>query len=177
MMKRALKLRNPMKRRPVSMEPVAANIRAGAPDGWRAIHLCLIAAAHAMSNGQTDPIAMAQRALATAFAAGYPSGDDQRLTRFVKGRITKWQTQLFAVNESRDWRFPDLILLIGWLVECGGPAMGRGPARADFAANGVDLMIRGTRWRYNNQKYGHGGDGLPVSQEYGPNRCIHTRGT
>lgn len=94
--------RDTTKRRPVSVERVAAHIRAGAPDGWGAIQLCLIAAAHAMSNGQTDPIGMAQRALATASAAGYPSGDDRRLTRFVKGRITKWQTQLFAVNESRD---------------------------------------------------------------------------
>lgn len=155
-----------------SVEATAANILATAPDGWRAIHLCLIATAHAVSNGQTDPVAMARRSLAAAAATGYVSGGDQRLTRFTRGRITRWQTELFAVNESMSWRFPDLVLLVGWLVECGGPAMGRGPARAEFAANGVELMIGGTRWRYNNQRYGHGGKGLPVSHEFEAVDCL-----
>ena len=44
----------------------------------------------------------------------------------------EWQDALYVVNELPEWRFPDSVLLIGWMVECGGPDMGRGPARARF---------------------------------------------
>lgn len=150
---------------PKSTLPVR-NVVASAPAGWRAIHPCLIPAAHALVNGQAGASATAHLAVEAAHRAGYRSHDDVRKTRFVGSGVTKFQTHLFAVNESPSWRFPDAILLVGWLIECGGPQMARGPARADFEANGVELMIGGTRWRYNNRRYGHGGEGLPRSHEY-----------
>jgi hypothetical protein len=162
-----------MKANEAATEKIAANIKAAAPAGWNAIHLCLIAAAHAVGNGQTDPVRMARQSIAAAHAAGHVSGADEGRTRFVGGRITRWQTELFAVNETRSWRFPDLVLLVGWLVECGGPPMGRGPARSDFAAHGVERMINGTRWRYNNKKYGHGGPELPRSRRFEIRDCLY----
>jgi hypothetical protein len=144
-----------------------------APSGWRAIHLSLIAAAHGFSNRQTDLVALATFAVEVAHRAGYTSLESERHTRFVGSGITNWQTQLYAVNNLSEWRFPDPILPVGWLVECGGPKMARGPARADFEANGVELMIGGTCWRYNNRGYGHGGEGLPESREYMPADCVH----
>ena len=34
-----------------------------------------------------------------------------------------WQDALYVMNEQPDWRFPDPVLCVGWIVECGGPAM------------------------------------------------------
>jgi hypothetical protein len=140
---------------------------------WNAIHLALIAAAHALRNGQSDLTAIARWSVQVAEGAGYETHADQRLTRFMGLGITRFQTLLYAMNDRRDWRFPDPVLLVGWLLEGGGPAMGRGPAKADYAANGVSLMIGGTRWRYNNGRYGHGRENLPESREYLPADCSH----
>jgi hypothetical protein len=141
--------------------------------GWRPIHLALIASAHAVMNGRSDLVGIARFAVKVAEGAGYRSLPNERATRLMGAAITRWQTHLYAMNEHRDWRFPDSVLLVGWLIECGGPKMGRGPARADFEANGVELMVGGTRWRYNNHRYGHGGAGLPASREYQSADCIH----
>ena len=156
---------------PNALAASEAIIRA-APRGWMAVHLGLITAAHAQCNGWSDLVSLARLALKTVHQAGYRSQVDERRTRFVGSAITRWQTHLYAVNELPCWRFPDPILLVGWLLECGGPAMSRGPARAAFEKNGVDLMIGGTRWRYNHQRYGHGGEGLPTSREYPVSDCV-----
>jgi hypothetical protein len=159
----------------------SSSIRARGPvavdsAGWRAIHLVLVAAAHAVNAGGANLVQIARWAVEVAHGAGYVTHPNDRRTRFTSLGITAFQTLLYAFNERSDWRFPDSVLLAGWLAECGGPRMGRGPARADFEANGVQLMIGGTRWRYNNQRYGHGGEGLPTSHEYEPADCAHMEG-
>ena len=144
------------------------------PTGWAAIHLGLIAATHAVANGSTAPIAVAEYALKCVHDAGYTSKPDDKLTRFTGSRITKWQTSLYAVNELPDWHFPDVVICVGWLIECGGPAMGRGPATASFEER-VEHYVAGTRNRYNSGTYGHGGESFPESREYSMAQCPHPR--
>ena len=69
------------------------------PTGWAAIHLGLVTAAHALANGQTDLVDIAEHALNCVEDAGYRSKPEGEGTRVTGSRITKWQTCLYAVNE------------------------------------------------------------------------------
>ena len=59
-----------------------------------------------------------------------------------------WQDAMYVVNELEEWRFPDDVLCVAWLAECGGPAMKRGPARASFETD-VSKYVGGSRLLYN----------------------------
>jgi len=142
------------------------------PTAWAAIHLGLITAAHAVTNGSTDLVTIAKCALRSIGDAGYTSQPNDKKTRFAGLGITKWQTMLYAVNEQPGWHFPDNVLCCGWLIECGGPSMDDGPATAQFE-NRVKHYVGGTRRRYNSGTYGHGGDGFPESREYTLEECPH----
>ncbi len=124
------------------------------------------------ANGSIDLVNIAQCALKSIRDAGYTPQPDDKITRFTGLGITKWQTMLYAVNELPDWHFPDDVLCVGWLIECGGPSMGRGPAKAQFEDR-VKHYVGGTRNRYNRGTFGHGGDGFPESREYSLEECPH----
>ena len=143
------------------------------PVGWAAIHLSLITAAHAVANGSNDLVEIAKGALKCVLEAGYTSNPDEEKTRFTGDGITKVQTKLYAVNELPNWHFPDNVITVGWLIECGGPAMGRKPATAAFEQESVEHYVGGTRKRYNKGTYGHGGEGFPESREYLAQECPH----
>ena len=134
----------------------------------------LVTATHEVANGSTDLVNVAQCALTSIRDAGYTPQPDDKTTRFTGLGITRWQTMLYAVNELPDWHFPDDVLCVGWLIECGGPSMGRGPARAQFEDR-VKHYVGGTRNRYNRGTSGHGGDGFPESREYSLEQCPHAR--
>ena len=151
------------------------------PTAWAAIHVGLITATHEVATGLTGDITalggsaminIAQCALKSIRDAGYTPQQDGQRTRFTGLGITRWQTMLYAVNELPDWHFPDDVLCVGWLIECGGPSMDRGPARAQFEDR-VKHYVGGTRNRYNRGISGHGGDGFPESREYSLEECPH----
>ena len=62
----------------------------------------LITAAHAVANGSTDLIEIAEHALKCVHGAGYTFKPDEKATRFTGSRITKCQTRLYVVNELLD---------------------------------------------------------------------------
>jgi len=82
----------------------------------------------------------------------------------------QWQDALYVVNELPEWRLPDTVLLIGWMVECGGPDMGRGPARARFQLQPPEHYVGGTRGLYNVGGHGNG-PGWPKSREWSASDC------
>ena len=162
---------HPNKVRPgAHLEPKEAEtIRAGDEAGWAAIHAALVTAARRFASGERDLVALAKAGIAEACVEGFASLPDARRTRFTGSRIMAWQDALFVMNELDDWHFPDPILCVAWLVECGGPAMGRGPARADFCRD-VDLYIAGTRTLYNLGEHSNG-PGWPASHGWLPKEC------
>ena len=90
-----------------------------------------------------------------------------------KKEITRFQSKLYSVNNEPDWHFQEDILAIGWLIELGGPAMGRGPCKKAEYQTDVRKYVGGTRRRYNNASYGHGGPDFPESREYSRSDCPH----
>lgn len=82
----------------------------------------------------------------------------------------QWQDALYVVNELPEWHFPDDVLLVGWMVECGGPEMGRGPARASFHTGTPEHYVGGTRRLYNQGSHGNG-PGWPPSREWTVHDC------
>lgn len=132
---------------------------------WSAIHLALVIAAHALKNGQSDLASVAHIALDALTNVGYRGQPDETRSRFTGESIAKWQDMLYAVNELPGWCFSDDVLVVGWLIECGGPSMGRGPASAAYETN-VRLYVGGTRNRYNTSTQGHDRKEAPVSHAY-----------
>ena len=82
----------------------------------------------------------------------------------------QWQDALYVVNELPEWHFPDDVLLVGWMVECGGPEMGRGPASASFHTGTPEHYVGGTRRLYNQGSHGNG-PGWPPSREWTVHDC------
>jgi hypothetical protein len=145
----------------MSMQPL--EIVRSERKAWGALHLGLVFAAHALDNGNADLVAVAKAAVETMDRAGYKLGTDYGRT--PRNEIAKWQDRLYALNELQGWRFSDDVLLTAWLIECGGPSMGRGPATANYEIS-VENYIAGTRQRYNTRTQGHDrGDG-PESVKY-----------
>ena len=151
------------------------------PTAWAAIHVGHITATHEVATGLTGDITalggsalvnIAQCALKSIRNAGYTPQPGDKSTRFTGLGITRWQTMLYAVNEVPDWHFPDDVLCVGWLIECGGPSMDRGPAGAQFEDR-VKHYVGGTRALYNRGTSGHGGDGFPESRKYSLEECPH----
>jgi hypothetical protein len=82
----------------------------------------------------------------------------------------EWQDALYVVNESPEWRFPDSVFLMGWMIESGGPDMGRGPVRARFHLQSAEHYVAGTRRLYNHGAHGNG-SGWPKSHEWSAGDC------
>ena len=85
-----------------------------------------------------------------------------------------WQDAFYVVNELPEWRFPDAVLLIAWLIECGGAEMGRGPARASFQTDTPEHYVGETRDLYNEGKHGNG-PGWPTSSRWEASECRYMR--
>lgn len=146
------------------------------PHAWWAIHTALVSAARCVARGETDLLDIARRAVVRAADTGFGQGqDDERITRFTGLPIMAWQDALYVVNELPEWRFPDEVLLVAWLVECGGPGMGRGPARAAFEAHAPAHYVGATRGLYNDGKHGNG-PGWPPSREWRRQECRYMAG-
>jgi hypothetical protein len=131
-----------------------------------------------LASGHTDLVAVAKATIKQAELRGCPSSPDEKHTHFTGKRlhITKFQTNLYAVNLAPDWRFPDRVLDILWLIELGGLAMGRGPCSILKGAQhqtDVKKYIGGTRKVYNRGVSDHGGSGHPESREYSEEECSH----
>lgn len=134
--------------------------------GWAAIHAALEFAEAQLQARPTEILAVAQEAVQTVHAAGFTSNPDHRTTRFTGYQnIMAWQDALYVVNALPEWSFSDEALLVGWLVELGGPEMGRGPARASYWRQTPGHYVGGTRALYNNGKHGNG-PGWPASTAY-----------
>ena len=118
----------------------ALQIIDGDPHGWWAIHTALVSAARRVAAGDPDLLMVAQASLNDAANSGFGLGRvEAARTRYTGKPIMAWQDALYVVNELPEWRFPDEVLLVAWLIECGGPEMGRGPARASFQ-QGTPIM-------------------------------------
>jgi hypothetical protein len=146
--------------------------------GWDAIYFCGRYASGMLASGHTNLVAIAKATSKQAHSEGYQSSPDEKCTRFTKTRryITKFQTKLYSVNIDPNWHFPDRVLCILWLIECGGPAMGRGPSNTSKGAEyqtDVEKYIGGTRKVYNRGDSRHGGPGYPESREYSEEECSH----
>jgi hypothetical protein len=156
----------------VDKEPkTAGDIHRACPHGWAAVQAVLVSAARQLAGGATDLTLIARRALDEVTSSGFVSSPDRKRSRFCSLPIMAWQDALYVMNEQPEWRFPDNVLCVGWIVECGGPATGRGPARADFSCD-VSLYIQGTRAHYNAGAHGNG-PGWPPSRRYEPRDCRH----
>jgi hypothetical protein len=141
------------------------------PHGWWAIHTALVRAARRVATGDGDHLAIAKAALIHAAEAGFGLGRPNTAgTRFLEKPIMAWQDALYVVNELPEWRFPDDVLLIAWLIECGGPEMNRGPARTSFQKGTPEHYIGGTRALYNAGSHGNG-PGWPVSHRWEARAC------
>ncbi len=149
-------------------------ILAADPAGWNALHAALVHAAKTAARRPMLDLALA--AVKAVLDSGFRSRVDDRATRFLGKPVMAFQDALFVVNELRDWRFPDELLLVAWLVECGGPEMGRGPARASFQKGTPAQYIAGARALYNAGKHGNG-DGWPPSHRWAAADCRHVRRT
>ena len=146
--------------------------------GWAAIHFCGRHASGMLASGHTNLVAIAKTTIKNAHEAVHQSNVDEKCTRFTGRRrwITKFQTRLYSVNIDPNWHFPDRVLAILWLIECGGPAMGRGPSNTSKGAEyqtDVKKYIGGTRKVYNRGDSGHGGPEYPESREYSEEECRH----
>ena len=137
--------------------------------GWDALRVAMTAARESfVGRVSTDLVTLAKNGVNAAHTAGFASHQDGHLLRFT-GRprgITRWQDQLYAVNEHPLWQYTGDLLLVGWLIECGGPAMGRGPAKARYERYGPEHYVGGTRIRCNMGTHGHGGPEWPKSNAY-----------
>lgn len=141
------------------------------PFGWWAIHTTMIAAAHRIGRGEADLLTVAMRSLKHVGSTSFGLGQqEESRTRFTAKSIMAWQDALFVVNELPEWRFPDEVLLVAWLIECGGPEMKRGPARASFQNNTPAHYIDGTRALYNRGAHGNG-PGWPTSHSWSAGDC------
>jgi hypothetical protein len=167
---------------PNPLRPSAANelkeplaIIDAEPHGWWAIHTALIHAARRIRLGEDDLFEVALGAVKRAADAGFRSLPDDSKTRFTGKAIMQWQDALYVVNELPEWRFPDSVLLIAWMVECGGPDMGRGPARARFHLESPEHYVGGTRNLYNSGAHGNG-SGWPKSREWSAGDCRYMAG-
>ena len=150
-----------------------AGILRADPRSWDAIHEALVFASREIAAGSTDLLLVAQRAVQHVSDRGFGSGRvEPSATRYTGKKIMAWQDALYVVNELPDWRFPDAVLLVAWLVECGGPGMGRGPARASFQSHSPAHYIGGTRELFNNGRHGNG-PGWPLSREWTVSDCSH----
>jgi hypothetical protein len=159
----------------VDREPkTAPDILRANQHGWAAVHAALVSAARQLSSETADLVVAARNALQDAEASGFVSLPHERRTRFCGMSIMAWQDALYVMNELPDWHFPDEVLCVGWMVECGGPALGRGPARADFST-AVSRYIQGTRNLFNAGTHGNG-RGWPGSRRYRSDDCVHMRG-
>src|SRR5215213_10295251 len=127
------------------------------PHGWWAMHTALVSAARRVASGDSDCLSIGKASLDHAASSGFGRGRPEvSATRYTGMPIMAWQDALYVVNELPEWRFPDAVLLIGWLIECGGPEMGRGPARASFHKDTPEHYVGGTRDLYNDGKHGNG---------------------
>jgi hypothetical protein len=154
-----------------AMEPKnATEIIDTDPQGWRAIHTALVHTAREIALGEQNLLKVALSAVRHATDAGFRSRTDDRLTRFTGKAIMEWQDALFVVNELPGWWFPDEVLLVGWLIECGGPEMGRGPARASFHTGTPEHYVGGTRRLYNRGQHGNG-PSWPESRQWRAADC------
>ncbi len=88
--------------------------------------------------------------------------------------ITEWQTALYAVNELPDWRFPDHVLLVRWLIRVACRRWA-GASHADDKLGGAEHYIGVTRKRYNAGTYRHGGPAWPTSHQFSPKECLQIR--
>lgn len=141
-----------------------------APYGWSALHTALARAAQLISAGESELDLIALAAVHRATEVGFLSKTDERVTRFLEMPIMAFQDALYVVNELPEWRFPDEVLLVAWLVECGGPAMGRGPARAEFEKGSPDHYVGGSRGLFNGGNHGNG-PGWPKSNQWPATAC------
>ena len=141
------------------------------PHGWWAVHTGLVAASKQVAAGRSDALAMAKASVESIAKSGFGSGrPDVKATRYTGSPIMAWQDALYAVNELPEWRFPDEVLLVGWLLECGGPEMGRGPARASFHLGTPEHYVGGSRELYNRGAHGNG-PGWPSSKQWRGAEC------
>ena len=145
------------------------------PHGWWALHTALVHAAQIVQGGESHLDLVALSALQRATDAGFRSETDESSTRFLGMPIMMFQDALFVVNELPEWRFPDEVLLVGWLVECGGRAMGRGPARADYQEHTPEHYVDGSRTLFNRGEHGNG-PGWPRSTEWPRGACRYMMG-
>lgn len=146
-------------------------IIAADPYGWWAIHTSLVSAARSVASGDSDYLRIAKASLEHASTSGFGLGrSDARGTRYTGKPIMAWQDALYVVNDLPEWRFPDEVLLIAWLIECGGPEMGRGPARASFHNGTPEHYVGGTRDLYNEGQHGNG-PGWPSSRRWERRAC------
>ena len=162
---------------PNSIRPTAATelkqplaIIASAPYGWWALHTALAHAAQLVTAGHSSLESVALAAIHHVASVGFVSREDDKATRYLGMPIMAFQDALFSVNELPEWRFPDDLLLVTWMVECGGPAMGRGPARAQFQAGSPEHYIGGSRGLFNSGHHGNG-PGWPLSRQWSAGDC------
>ena len=158
----------------------AKSIKESDSTAWDAIYFCGRCASGMLASGHSNLVAIAKATIKQAHSRGFQSSPDEKCTRFTGKRrfITKFQTRLYSVNIDPNWHFPDRVLAILWLIECGGPAMGRGPsgtskAKAAEYQTDVKKYIGGTRKVYNRGDSRHGGPGYPESREYSEEECSH----
>lgn len=145
------------------------------PHGWWALHTALVSASRRVATGDSDYLSIAKTSLRHASDAGFGLGRSENpATRYTGKPIMAWQDALYVVNELPEWRFPDAALLVAWLVECGGPEMGRGPARASFQNDTPEHYVGKTRDLFNAGQHGNG-PGWPPSRSWSSNECRYTR--
>jgi hypothetical protein len=162
---------NPVRATASSELKSAVSIIDESPHGWWALHTALVAAARSLRRANSDLLDIASHSLRHVEQVAFGRGaDDASVTRFTAKSIMAWQDAMYVVNELPEWRFPDDVLLVGWLVECGGPEMRRGPARASFQNHSPDHYVGGTRRLYNEGKHGNGA-GWPESRVWTAKDC------
>jgi hypothetical protein len=145
------------------------------PHGWWALHTALVSASRRVAAGDSDYLSIATASLKHAASSGFgPGRPETSATRYTGKPIMAWQDALYVVNELPEWRFPDAVLLVAWLIECGGPEMGRGPARASFHENTPEHYVGETRDLFNAGKHGNG-PGWPASRSWSSNDCRYTK--
>ncbi len=147
------------------------------PKGWSGVHTALVEACRLFGEGGSAALPQkAIQAVEFAHSRGFESSDDDKRTRFTHiPSVMAWQDAMYAMNELRNWRFPDELVCVAWLIECGGLSMGRGPARKKTKyEDGVKKYIGGTRRLYNRGEHGNG-PGWPQSTVWNPSDCQHFR--
>jgi hypothetical protein len=148
------------------------SIIAHSPYGWWALHTAMAHASQMMGSGSADLSCLAHQAVRWAVDAGFVSQPNECATRFLGMPIAPFQDALFVVNELPEWHFPDEVLHVAWLVECGGPSMGRGPAGSGFASGQPEHTIGDARILFNAGAHGNG-PGWPKSTKWPAAACRH----